>query len=45
MPLRVQLTMHEVPDAITPLADRKAVVPDGIPVKLFEVGLNGDHAP
>ena len=36
--------MQELIDAIRSLANRKAVGPDGIPVELFEIALNGDPA-
>ena len=44
MPLGVQLTMHEVTDAIRSLANGNAVGPDGVSVELFNITLNGDPA-
>ena len=42
--LGVQPTMHELIDVIRSLENRKAVGPDGIPVELFKIALNGDPA-
>ena len=36
--------MHELIDVIRSLENRKAVGPDGIPVELFKIALNGDPA-
>lgn len=36
--------MQELTDAIQCLTNGKAVRPDGIPVKLFKITLNGDPA-
>ena len=36
--------MQELIDAIRSLANGKAVGPDGIPVELFKIALNGDPA-
>ena len=44
MPLGVQPTMQELTDAIRSLANGKAVGPDGFPVELFKITLNGDPA-
>ena len=44
MPLGVQPTMQELKDAIRSLANGKAVGPDGVPVELFKIALNGDPA-
>ena len=43
-PLGVQPTMQELIDAIRSFANGKAVGPDGIPVELFKIALNGDPA-
>ena len=43
-PLGAQPTMQELIDAIRSLANGKAVGPDGIPVELFKIALNGDPA-
>ena len=40
-----QLTIQELTDAIRSLANGKAVGPDGVPVELFKIALNGDHRP
>ena len=45
MPLRVQPTMQELTDAIRSLANGKTVGPDGVPVELFKIALNGGPAP
>ena len=37
-------TMQELTDAIRSLANGKAVGPDGVPVELFMIALNGDPA-
>ena len=37
-----QPTMQELTDAIRSLANGKAVGPDGVPVELFKIALNGD---
>ena len=42
--LRNQPTLQELTDAIRSLANGKAVGPDGVPVELFKVALNGDPA-
>ena len=39
-----QPTMQELTDAIRSLANGKAVGPDGVPVDLFKIALNGDPA-
>ena len=39
-----QLTIQELTDAIRSLANGKAVGPDGVPVELFKIALNGDPA-
>ena len=39
-----QPTMQELTDAIRSLANGKAVGPDGVPVELFKIALNGDPA-
>ena len=39
-----QPTMQELTDAICSLANGKAVEPDGVPVELFKIALNGDPA-
>ena len=39
-----QPTMQELTDAIRSLANGKAVGPDGVPVELFKISLNGDPA-
>ena len=44
MPLGVQPTMQELTAAIRSLANGKAVGPDGVPVELFKITLNGDPA-
>ena len=36
--------MQELTDAIRSLANGKAVGPDGVPVELFKIALNGDPA-
>ena len=36
--------MQELTDSIRSLANGKAVGPDGVPVELFKVTLNGDPA-
>ena len=40
-PLGVQPTMHELIDVIRSLTNGKAFGPDGIPVELFKIALNG----
>ena len=42
MPLGVQPTMQELTAAIRSLSNGKAVEPDGVPVELFKITLNGD---
>ena len=42
--LRNQPTMQALTDAIRSLANGKAVAPDGVPVELFKIALNGDPA-
>ena len=37
--------MQELTDAIRPLANGKAVGPDGVSVELFQIILNGDPTP
>ena len=44
MPLGHQPTMQELTDAIRPLANSKAVRPDGVSVELFKITFNGDPA-
>ena len=44
MPLGVQPTMQELTDLIRPLANEKAVGPDGVSVELSKIPLNGDPA-
>ena len=39
-----QPTMQELTDVIRSLANGKAVGPDGVPVELFKIALNGDPA-
>ena len=39
-----QPTMQALTDAIRSLANGKAVGPDGVPVELFKIALNGDPA-
>ena len=39
-----QPTIQELTDAIHSLANGKAVGPDGVPVELFKIALNGDSA-
>ena len=39
-----QPTMQELTDAIRSLANGKSVGPDGAPVELFTIALNGDPA-
>ena len=39
-----QPTIQELTDAIRSLANGKAVGPDGVPVELFKIVLNGDPA-
>ena len=36
--------MRELTDAIRSLGNGKAVGPDGVPVELFKIALNGDPA-
>ena len=36
--------MQELTDTIRSLANGKAVGPDGVPVELFKIALNGDPA-
>ena len=36
--------MQELTDAIRSLANGKAVGPDGVPVELFKIAVNGDPA-
>ena len=36
--------MQELTDATRPLANGKAIGPDGVPIELFKVTLNGDPA-
>ena len=43
-PLGVRPTMQELIDVIRSLANGKAVGPDGIPLELFKIALNGDPA-
>ena len=44
MSLGVQPTMQELTAAVRSLANGKAVGPDGVPVELFKITLNGDPA-
>ena len=44
MPLGVQPTMQELPEAIRSLTNGKAVGPHGVSVEIFKITLNGDLA-
>ena len=44
MPLGLQPTMLELTAATRSLANGKAVGPDGVPIELFKITLNGDPA-
>lgn len=43
-PLRAQPTIQEVPDIIHSLTNGDVIGPDGIPVTLFKIALNGHSA-
>ena len=42
--LENQSTMQDLIDTIRSLANGKAIGPDGVPVELFKIALNGDPA-